>query len=150
MLVGRPESDKGQTENRPVHHNPKWLSSSFYTCSIHTQRCEHSTAVCTRAARTTRQKNNTQFWSDLHYRDKEDSEQEDPFDLSPFTAEERQHPSPKPPVASQFLPPQFQAGTTRAPHALTPGSRPQAVWSQTSLVITMITGSRLLVPLFSW
>ena len=45
--------------------------------------------------------------------------QEDPFGLSPFTAEERQHPSPKqPPVVSQSpsqpRPPQSQPATTRA------------------------------------
>ena len=58
--------------------------------------------------------------------------QEDPFSPSLFTAEERQHPSPKQPLMasqspSQLLPPQFQTGTTRAPHALTPGSRPQSL-----------------------
>ena len=50
---------------------------------------------------------------------KKTAKQEDPFGLSPFTAEERQDPSPKqPPVVSQSpsqpRPPQSQTATTRA------------------------------------
>ena len=62
--------------------------------------------------------------------------QEDPFGLSPFTAEERQHPSPKQaPVVSQspLSPPSsVSASHHKSCPSLTPGSRPRPVCSPTS------------------
>ena len=47
------------------HHNPKCLSSSFNTCSIHTQRCKHFTALRTIAVRTTHTEEQTHVTTGL-------------------------------------------------------------------------------------